>query len=152
MNEMSSFQPSIVAQSLQGGSPTQHPIFNHPIECKRTLLEFYVYAHYRSEDDASLSYMEDVLPYVHTIKDVCLLGRAGEKAKAKANALSTELVKILMVIKKTNAATVRPCTQGREIQNWGDYISHEIAVSKELDADITFPKIYLITYWVEQIH
>jgi hypothetical protein len=32
-----------------------------------------------------------------------------------------------------------------------DYISHKIDVFKELDADFNFPKIYLISHWVEQI-
>jgi len=34
---------------------------------------------------------------------------------------------------------------------WRDYISHEIDVSKELDADFNFPKFHLMTHWVEQI-
>jgi hypothetical protein len=34
---------------------------------------------------------------------------------------------------------------------WRDYISHEIDVSKELDADFNFPKIHLMSHWVEQI-
>jgi hypothetical protein len=37
--------------------------------------------------------MEDALHRFHTLKDVFLLGRAGPKAKPKANALRTELVK-----------------------------------------------------------
>jgi len=32
-----------------------------------------------------------------------------------------------------------------------DYISREIDVSKELDADFNFPKIHLMSHWVEQI-
>jgi len=34
---------------------------------------------------------------------------------------------------------------------WQDYISHEIGVSKELDADFNFPKIQLMSHWVKQI-
>jgi len=37
--------------------------------------------------------MEDALCHFHTIKDVFLLRQAGNKAKAKANAPTTELVK-----------------------------------------------------------
>ena len=37
--------------------------------------------------------MEDALHRFHTFKDDFLLGRAGKTAKAKANALRTELVK-----------------------------------------------------------
>jgi hypothetical protein len=32
---------------------------------------------------------------------------------------------------------------------WHDYINHKIDVSKELDADINFPKIHLMSHWVE---
>jgi len=34
---------------------------------------------------------------------------------------------------------------------WREYISHKIDVSKELDADFNFPKIHLMSHWVEQI-
>jgi hypothetical protein len=37
--------------------------------------------------------MEDALHHFHPFKDVFLLGRAGKKAKAKANALRMKLVK-----------------------------------------------------------
>jgi hypothetical protein len=37
--------------------------------------------------------MEDALHCFHTFKDVFLFGQAGKEAKAKANALRTELVK-----------------------------------------------------------
>ena len=37
--------------------------------------------------------MEDTLCHCHTFKDFFLLGRAGKKAKAIANALRTELMK-----------------------------------------------------------
>jgi len=32
-----------------------------------------------------------------------------------------------------------------------DYFSHEIDISKLLDADFKFPKIHLISHWVQQI-
>jgi len=51
-----------------------------------------MYARYKSHDDATLSYMEDALRRFHTFKDVVLIGQAGNTAKAKANALRTELV------------------------------------------------------------
>ena len=57
------------------------------------MLEFNIYARYKSHDDATLSYMEDALYCIDTFKDVFLLGRAGKKEKAKTNALRTELVK-----------------------------------------------------------
>jgi hypothetical protein len=39
----------------------------------------------------------------------------------------------------------------REMSTWRDYITHEIVVSKELDADSNFPKIHLMSHWVEPI-
>jgi hypothetical protein len=64
-----------------------------------------MYARYKSHDDATLSYIGDTMHHVHTSKDVFLLGRAGKKAKANANALGTELVKKRKVDKETNAET-----------------------------------------------
>jgi len=46
MKEMSQYLLEVVTQSLQGGNPTQHPIFNHAIELTRALLDFYLYARY----------------------------------------------------------------------------------------------------------
>jgi len=37
------------------------------------------------------------------------------------------------------------------MNTWQDYISHEIDVSKELDANFNSPKIHLMSHWVEQI-
>jgi hypothetical protein len=61
MKEMSRYLLGVVTQSLRGGSPTQHPIFNHAIQCRRALLVFSMYARYKSHDDATLSYMEEAL-------------------------------------------------------------------------------------------
>jgi len=151
MKEMSRYLLGVVTQSLQGGSPAQRPIFNRAIECTRALLEFYMYARYKSHDDATLSYMEDALCRFDTFKDVFLHGRAGKKAKAKANALRTELVKKRKLDEESNAETWTPSKKRREMNAWRDYISHEIDVSKELDADFNFPKIHLMSHWVEQI-
>ena len=92
----------VVTQSLRSASPAQRPIFIHPIECTRVLLGFYMYAQYKHHNDATLSYMEDALRCFHTFKDGFLLGRAGKKAKVKANALRTELVKKRKVDTETN--------------------------------------------------
>jgi len=110
-----------------------------------------MYAGYKSHGDATLNYMEDALCRFHTFKDVFLLGRAGKKAKAKANALRTELVKKQKVDKETNPETWTPSKMRQEMNAWRDYISHKIDVSKEIDADFNFPKIYLMSHWVEQI-
>jgi hypothetical protein len=151
MKEMSWYLIGVVTQSLRGGSPAQRPILTRPIECTRALLEFNMYARYKSHDDATLSYMEDALCCFHTFKDVFLLGQAGEKAKAKANALRTELVKKRQVDEKTNAEIWTPFKKGRPMNAWRDYISHEIDVSTELNANFNFPKIHLMSHWVEQI-
>jgi len=47
--------------------------------------------------------MEDTLHHFHTFKDVFLFGRAGKKAKAKANALRMELLKKRKVDEEINA-------------------------------------------------
>jgi len=151
MNEMSQYLLGVVTQSLRGGSPAQHPIFKHTIECTRALLEFYMYTQCKSHDDAILSYMEDALRHFHTFKDVVLLGRASKQTKAKTNVLRTELMKKQKVDEKTNAATWMSSMKRREMNAWRDYISHEIDVLKELDADFNFPMIHLMSHWVEQI-
>jgi len=95
--------------------------------------------------------MEDALHRFHTFKDVFLLGRAGNKAKAKGNALRTELVKNRKVDQQTNAETWTPSKKRHQMNAWRDYISYEIDDSKELDTDFNFPKIHLMSHWVIQI-
>jgi hypothetical protein len=95
--------------------------------------------------------MEDALHRFHTFKDVFLLGQTGQKAKAKINALRMELVKMRKVDEESNAKTWTPSKKRREMNTWRDYISHEIDVSKELDADFKIPKILLLFHWVEPI-
>jgi hypothetical protein len=73
MKEMSRYLLGVLTQSLQGGHPAQRPIFNLAIECTGALLEFYMYARYKSHDDGTLSYMEDALHRFHTVKDDFLL-------------------------------------------------------------------------------
>jgi len=151
MKEMSRYLLGVVTQSLQGGSPAQHPIFNRVMECTRALIEFYMYVRYKHQEDATLSYMEDALHHLHTFKDVLLLGRAGKKEKAKSNAPTTELVKKWKVDQETNAETWTPSKQRHEMNAWQDYISDGIDVPKELNADFNFPKIHLMSHWVEEI-
>jgi len=95
--------------------------------------------------------MEDVLHCFHTFKDIFLLGRVRKKPKAIANALRTELVKKRKVDEETNAETWTQSKKQRKMNAWRDYISHEIYISKELDADFNFPKIHLVCHWAEQI-
>jgi len=56
-----------------------------------------------------------------------------------------------MVDEETNAETWTWSKKRYEMNVWCDYISHKIDVSKELDADFNFPKINLLSHWVEQI-
>jgi hypothetical protein len=59
--------------------------------------------------------MEDALHRFHTFKDIFLLARAGKKAKAKANALRTDLVKKRKVDEETNAETWTPSKKRRKM-------------------------------------
>jgi hypothetical protein len=95
--------------------------------------------------------MEDALSRFHPFKDGFLLGRAGKKAKAKANVLRTELVKKRKLGEETNADCWMSSRKRREMNTWRDYISHEIDVSKEFDSDFNFPKTHLRSHSVEQI-
>jgi hypothetical protein len=105
MKEMSRYLLGVVTKSLRGGSPAQRPIFNHAIEFTRASLEFYMYARYKAHHNATLSYVEDALCRFHTFQHVFLLGRAGKKAKAKANGLRTELIKKQKVDEETTVET-----------------------------------------------
>jgi len=111
-----------------------------------------MYARYKSHDDATLSYIEDALHWFHTFKDDFLPGRASKEVKTKANALTTELVKKRKEDEETKAETLTLSKKLCEMNVWWDYISHEIDVSKEVDADFNFPKIHLMSHWVEHIH
>jgi len=151
MKELSWYLLGVVTQSLRGGSPAQPPISDRAIECTPALLEFYMHARCKSHNDATFCYMEDALRRFHTFKDVFLLGRAGKKAKAKANTLRTELVKKRKVDEETNADSWTSSNKRRKMKAWRDYINHEIDISKEVDADFNFPKIQLMSHWAEQI-
>jgi hypothetical protein len=102
LDNMSWYLLGVVTQSVRGGSHAQHSIFNHAISCTLALIEFYMYAPYTSHDDATLNYMEDTLHCNHTFQNVFLLGRAGNKANAKAHALGMKLVKMRKVDEETN--------------------------------------------------
>jgi len=95
--------------------------------------------------------MEDTLHRFQTFNDVFLLGRAGQKAKAKANTLRMELVKKRKVDEETNDETWTPSKKQCDMNAWRDYITHKIYISKELDTDFNFPKIHLISHWAEKI-
>jgi hypothetical protein len=151
MNEMSWYILGVVTKLQRGGSSAQRAIFNHAIECPRALLEFDMYAGQKSQDDATLSYMEDGLPHFLNFNNVFVLGQPSKKAKAKANTLRMELVKKRMVHEATDPETWTPSKKRQEMNHWREYISHEIDVSKELDANFYFPKIHLMSYWIEHL-
>jgi len=94
--------------------------------------------------------MEDPLRRFHTFKDVFLLRRTGQEAKATAYALRTELMKKRKGDMAANAETWTPSKKRRRMNAWRHYISHGIDVSKELYAYFNFPKIDLMSVWVEQ--
>jgi len=146
MREMSRYLLGVVTQSLQGWGPSQHPIFKRAIVRTRALLEFYMYARYTSHNDATVRYLVDHLHRFHTFPDVFQLARDDRKAKAKSNAIKTELVKKQMVDEQTHAETWTPSNIWHEINTWQDSISHEINVAKELDADFNFPNIHFIPH------
>ena len=79
------------------------------------------------------------------------MGEPAKWAKAKADALRTELVKQRKVHAETNAETWMPSKKRLEMNAWWDYISHEIDISKEFDDDFDFPRIHLRSHWAEQI-
>jgi len=116
MKEMSQYLLGVLTESPRGRSPSQLPIFNRTIECTRALLELYIYAQYKSHDDATLSYMEDALHHFHTFKDDFLLGRAGKVAKAKANARGTEFAKKRKKHQETMAITVDAVQEASRIE------------------------------------
>jgi hypothetical protein len=95
--------------------------------------------------------MQDALCCFHTFKHDFLLRRPRKQAKAKANALRMYLLKKHKVDKETNPETWTPSMMWPKINAWRDYLSHEIDVCKEIDADLNFWMIHLISHWVEQI-
>jgi hypothetical protein len=151
MKEMGWYLLGVVTQSLRGRSPAQPPIFNHPIECTGALLGLYMYACYKSHDDATLSYMEDALRRFHPFKDVFLLRPAGQEVKAKAYALRTELVKKRQIVKPRSAETCMLSKKWREMNPGKDYIRHGIDISKELEANFNIPKIHVKSHRVNQV-
>jgi hypothetical protein len=78
MKEMRRYLLGVVMQSVPGRNPAECHIFNRAIECTRGLLEFYIYARYKSHNDVSFSYLEDALHRFYTFQDVFLLGRGGK--------------------------------------------------------------------------
>jgi len=55
------------------------------------------------------------------------------------------------VDEETNAETWTLSKKRRQINAWRDDFSPEIDVSKESDADFNFPKIHLMSHWLEQM-
>jgi len=59
--------------------------------------------------------MQNAFRLFHTFKDVFLLGRASNKAMAKAKAMKMELIKKRKVDDKTNAQTWTPSKKQHDI-------------------------------------
>jgi hypothetical protein len=88
--------------------------------------------------------MKHSMRCIHTCKDDFLYAQASKKANAKTNALAMELVKKQKGNDETQDGTWTPSKKWCEMNAWRNYISHMIGVSKEFDADFTFPKIHLM--------
>jgi hypothetical protein len=56
------------------------------------------------------------------------------------------------VEEETNIETWTLSKKRHEMNGWQDYISHEIDISKELDANFNLLKINLISHWAKHIH
>jgi len=145
MKDMRQYLLGVVTQTLPGGSPAQHRIFNHGIEHTQELFEFSMYARYISHNDLALSYMGDALSLLHSLKELILLGWAGKKAKAKSNGLRTELVKKCRVDNHTNAGIWVLLKKRHGMIPWLDYISHYIDVAEELDGDFN---LWTSSWWL----
>jgi len=89
--------------------------------------------------------------HFQSFKDGFLLGRSSKKVKARANALTVELVKKQKVHEETNEETWMPSKMWGKMNAWWDYNSHGIHVSKEIDTNFNFPKIHLMSHWAKQI-
>jgi hypothetical protein len=82
----------------------------------------------------------------------CFLTQASrQKAKAKATALKTELVKKRKVDKETNAEPRTLSNKRHKINASRDFISHDIYIYKELDVDFNFLKIHMMSHWANQV-
>jgi hypothetical protein len=109
-----------------------------------------MYARYNSQDDATLSYIEDALHHFQTINDVFLLRRTFTKENVKLNALKTELVNQRKEDEETNAETWMLSMMRCKMTARGDYTSHKTDISKELDTNINFRNIHSVSDWAEQ--
>ena len=89
--------------------------------------------------------MEDASRLGHIFKDVFSLRPAAKMTKAEANTLRTDLVKMRKVDEESSVETWTPSKKRREMNAWGDYISYEIHVSKESDADFNLLMISLMS-------
>jgi len=151
MPEMSRYLHRVVTQTVRGLSPAQHPTLNHVIKFTPVLLQFDMYAWYKSQDDATLSYMEDAMQHFHTFKEDFLLGQAGIKEMAKANALRTEPMTKRNIEKETNLKASMALKKWREMNACHDFITYEIDYPKESDADFMFLQIHMMSHWVKYI-
>jgi hypothetical protein len=93
--------------------------------------------------------MEEALHRFHTFKDVFLLGQPTNKAKPKANSLSTELIMERNVDNETNAESWTPSKTWQKMNASQNYICHKVDDSKEFNVDFDFLKIHLMSQWVE---
>jgi len=74
-----------------------------------------------------------------------------QKGDGQSQCPEAELVKKRNVDEDTNADHWMPSKRRHKMNAWRGYISHKLDVSNMLDADFNFPKIHLVSHWVEQI-
>jgi hypothetical protein len=55
------------------------------------------------------------------------------------------------VVEETNAKTWTPSKKQCQMNSEWDYSSHEIDISKELDADFNILNIHLMSHWADHI-
>lgn len=74
-------------------TPCSASRFNRALEFTWALLQLYIHATYNSQNDTTLSYIEDAIHHCYTLDDVFLLQLASKISKVKATGLRMELVK-----------------------------------------------------------
>jgi hypothetical protein len=139
---------SVLAVTLFESTPGQRQPFDNALHCVRSLLEFHHYASYRSHDDQTLRQMEDSLEDFHRYKEVFQAVRAGKVANRAARTLRSELIKQRDIeLAEEMSAADRRCLQNE----WKEYLNAEVESKLTEEGHFNFPKIHLLTHFVETI-
>ncbi|KAF8426003.1 hypothetical protein EV426DRAFT_715913 [Tirmania nivea] len=130
--------------------PTRSQIqeFNKAILCVRSITDFCLMTQYPSHTDQTVSYLRQYLREFHETKNVFLRFRAGKKAKKAATEAHKNLVK------EQSQASVANLTASERVKaRQENALERQELVNEMLKegAHYNFPKIYLISYYAEQI-